>query len=203
MHPPSALAALVVLALSAPAAAGAGQPFEVTIVFDIPADHSAPALAEMKRETTFLLRDAGLSLAFKPLAAVKDTDEFSGLVVVRFRGTCRMANAALAPPKEGPLAFTHSTDGEVLPFAEVACDAVRMFIRFAADGRPTPSHDMLLGRALGRVLAHELYHIFARTGRHGSHGLARTALSAEQLIGDRLDFHPADLLRVIAAGVSD
>lgn len=27
--------------------------------------------------------------------------------------------------ERGPLAFTHSVDGEILPFSEVACDKVR------------------------------------------------------------------------------
>ena len=45
--------------------------------------------------------------------------------------------------------------------------------------------EQVYGRALGRVLAHELYHIFARTCHHGQEGVAKTALSGKALISER------------------
>jgi hypothetical protein len=39
-----------------------------------------------------------------------------------------------------------------------------------------------MGRALGRVLAHELYHIFANTTRHAADGVGKPAYSVADLL---------------------
>jgi hypothetical protein len=56
--------------------------------------------------------------------------------------------------------------------------------------------DLLLGRALGRVLAHEVYHILAKTTGHGRAGVAKSALSGRQLIADRIAFDEHDLRKL-------
>ena len=198
-----ALAALVVLALSAQAAAGAGQPTDITILFEARSDHSAVAFQEWERETAFLMRDTGLSFRFQPLSTVRPSDQFTGIVVVRFRGVCRINAFPLLPRVNGPLASTHSTDGKVLPFIDVECDRVRACVRSAAVGKRGASPDQLFGRALARVVAHELYHVMANTARHGLTGIAQRTLSGSELIADRLEFHPDDLNRLIEAGGSD
>ena len=53
--------------------------------------------------------------------------------------------------------------------------------------------DSILGRALGRVLAHELFHMLARTQHHAGEGVTKSALSPAQLISDKLTMAPADL----------
>ena len=59
--------------------------------------------------------------------------------------------------------------------------------------------DKYLGRALGRVLAHELYHILGKTHQHNQDGsVAKEAISAKQLISDeRLGFDLNDLYRML------
>jgi hypothetical protein len=56
--------------------------------------------------------------------------------------------------------------------------------------------DVLLGRALGRVLAHEVVHILSKSGTHGHAGVAKTALSGSQLIAPELRLGPEDLERI-------
>jgi hypothetical protein len=51
--------------------------------------------------------------------------------------------------------------------------------------------DRVLGRALGRVLAHELYHILSGTKRHSARGLAKASFAVDELISDRF----VDVLR--------
>lgn len=102
--------------------------------------------------------------------------------------------------ERGPeaLAYTHSTDGQILPFIEVPCDRVRSSIRPVIWGGDARQSNFLLGRALGRVMAHEFYHVLAKTSRHGRTGIAKHSLSAAELISDELRFAEADknLLRM-------
>jgi len=58
--------------------------------------------------------------------------------------------------------------------------------------------DLLLGRALGRVLAHEVVHILSKSGAHGRTGVEKTALSGSQLIAPELRLGPDDLERIHA-----
>jgi len=87
-------------------------------------------------------------------------------------------------------------DGKVLPFSDVECDRVRASIR-SANGRQLS--DLVLGRALARVLAHELYHVLARTPTHARAGLAKRSLSGIELSSDRLELKFADVNRMKAA----
>lgn len=124
---------------------------------------------------------------------------YERVAVVRLRGACRAG--AIVPAeteKQGyvPLGQTQVVDGKVLPFAAVRCDAVRKLIARDLALQPSYQREDLFGRALGRVLAHELYHILLRTTRHGTDGLARPALSNFDLVADRDSFAPADAQRL-------
>jgi hypothetical protein len=52
--------------------------------------------------------------------------------------------------------------------------------------------DLLLGRALGRVVAHELYHIVAQTARHGRAGVAKPFHTPDDLRRDGASFEEED-----------
>jgi hypothetical protein len=56
--------------------------------------------------------------------------------------------------------------------------------------------DELLGRALGRVLAHELVHMLTKSGEHSREGVQRPALSGKQLIADSLPLSAFDIDRL-------
>ena len=90
----------------------------------------------------------------------------------------------------------YSTDGDVLPYSEVSCDKVRNSIRKVMHGGDYARGDALLGRAVGRVLAHELVHILANSKVHGKDGVFKTALSPSSLIAERMALKEADSLRV-------
>ena len=91
--------------------------------------------------------------------------------------------------------------GAVLPIAEVQCDSVRRFIAADLGRTRSEQRDEILGRALGRVISHELYHILLRTTQHGREGIARPAQSSSDLVTERVAFARADELRL--ASVSD
>jgi hypothetical protein len=167
----------------------------VTIVLEFQGPRSDQSIAEMKREFTGIMKDSALTFDFKSRAEAADLS-FSNLVVVRFQGTCVLRPIPYLIDERGPLAFTYSTEGEVQPFTEVKCDQVTRAVRSAMSGGDFAHADLLMGRALGRVLAHEVVHILTKSGTHGHQGIARTALSGSQLIAPELRLEPEDADRV-------
>jgi hypothetical protein len=89
------------------------------------------------------------------------------------------------------------SDGVILPFADVDCWAVRSFIQKELFEMRTADRAQAFGRALGRVVAHELYHIFANTPRHGSKGVGQAFFSARDLLADDFQFEARESLALI------
>lgn len=152
--------------------------------------YSAVALQEMGREASAILLRSGIALrwyiGFTP-------EVFDGsLVVVNLRGRCDMQEE---PPavQGGALGWTHSENGSLLPFAELACEPIRGSVQSALPGRDAARGNTMLGRAMGRVLAHELYHIAGETFKHGRDGVAQATLSPQDLISNRLELDPEDV----------
>jgi hypothetical protein len=63
--------------------------------------------------------------------------------------------------------------GEVMPYAEIQCDQIRTGLAGVRLGPSQKDRQRALGLALGRVVAHELYHVLAKTTAHAEHGLAK------------------------------
>ncbi len=65
---------------------------------------------------------------------------------------------------------------------------------------PMLEREEVFGRALARVVAHELYHIFVRTVDHSSDGICKSAFSVQELLGDDFQIkirNMAELRRVV------
>jgi hypothetical protein len=58
--------------------------------------------------------------------------------------------------------------------------------------------ERILGRAMARAIAHEMYHIFAQTTGHESSGIAKASLSLSDLSSAEFDFSPESLRRMQA-----
>jgi hypothetical protein len=180
------------------AAIGEDPTGNLTIVLDFDGPRSDASITEMKRELESIMQDSGLRVSWRLRDEVAG-ESFPDLVLVRFKGKCRMEPTPLLYDERGPLAFTYTSGNVILPFSEVECDKVRVSIRSAMQERDFVRGDLLLGRALGRVLAHELYHIMGKTAGHGSDGVAGRALSGAQLIANELRLQPADAAVVKAS----
>ena len=152
---------------------------------------SPQALQEMQLEAERIVRKAGVNLAFKHRAeAAQQT--YNDLIFFKMSGRCEMDSFPALLDERGPLAFTFTTDGRILPFGEVKCDRLRDSIKTARSGADYKQGNQLLGRAMGRVLAHELYHMLAQSKGHAKGGVARESLSPRQLIAEQLDFSDHD-----------
>jgi hypothetical protein len=117
---------------------------------------------------------------------------YRDLVVLKFKGGCEFNSDSSALPEPGALAFTYSVDGEIQPFGEVDCDRVVNLARNAMSCSDFNRADLLIGRALGRVVTHELVHMLTRSAEHGTEGVEKAALSGRQLIAENLSLSAFD-----------
>ena len=91
------------------------------------------------------------------------------------------------------LGSTQVGQGRVLPFSEVECDHIRKALAYMRPGSNQLERQNALGLALGRVVAHELYHILTRTTTHATAGLAKASQSLRDLVALReIGFQEAD-----------
>lgn len=185
---------VVTLALWLTAFAVAGSAAELTVLLDFDATRTqrqiiAPkALEAMKSEINSVLagrtqKPVQVELKFK--SDMKPRENFEDVVLVKMKGTCKMENLAPLFDERGPYAWTHTVDGEILPFSEVACDRVRRAVSEAMWGGERKNRDTLFGRALGRILAHELMHILNHEHDHDHAGVFKRALTPRELIDQK------------------
>jgi len=152
------------------------------------AHQPASAVVEaLRREVDLLMAPSGLHFAWTSLAA-NDQRVWTALAIVKFSGRCEALPFATNSQSGQRLGWTHISNGMVLPFAEVDCDAIRAYLLKDLSMLPVRSREKVLGRAVGRVMAHELLHIFAETAAHSDHGVDHPTLPISELLADSLDF---------------
>lgn len=171
----------IVLALLAASNAWAFEA-PLTLVVDYETPLPDASLRAMQREFDKLVQNSKLKVEWKLKSDFRTGDSVGDLAVIKFRGRCEMQPMPVVLDERGPLAFTHTINGEVLPFAEVLCDNVREAARSAMFGGDFENGDSLFGRALGRVLAHEVFHIVRQSKHHDKDGVFKPRLTGAQLI---------------------
>jgi hypothetical protein len=160
-----------------------GQVAALAVYTDFQHPPNAAVVDSLHAEVDSIILPLGLGLEWRSLDA--HGDRVSGeLAVISFKGTCD--NSGLPPHADDSrsLGWTHITDGQILPFTDVDCDRIRSFTGSRIKGRAPSDRDRLLGRAVGRVVAHELYHILARRAHHGSGSVDRPEYTARDLVSD-------------------
>jgi len=104
---------------------------------------------------------------------------FPEIAVMKFAGDCRpRISGEVLNDEKFTLASTIVSGGRVLPVSRIGCEQVKKSMASIGRGHS----DKMLGRALGRVVSHELYHILARTTAHSAKGLAKAIHSPFELI---------------------
>jgi hypothetical protein len=154
---------------------------DLTVVLQFDERYSELSIGEMKTEAQALVRDSGVVLRWRRIDQLSSSTAFPRMVVVRLRGVCEMG-LPIPPLSLEPvsLGYTYIIGGEPSPFSDIECDRIRSSLG-AQPGRG----DLLLGRALGRVLAHELHHVIDRTRRHTATSYMRQSLSVADLTAKR------------------
>ena len=151
-------------------------------------EHAPPpaVLEALQDEVESIMAPIGLRFEWRDLSRTQGHEVSAELAVVTFKGRCDTFGLMTHSKFEGALGWTHVSDGQILPFTDVACDRVREFLQSGLLTYHPEERDAKYGAALGRVLAHELYHIFANTARHGSMGVAKESYSIQDLLS--IDF---------------
>ncbi|HVW83560.1 MAG TPA: hypothetical protein VHB50_02720 [Bryobacteraceae bacterium] len=168
---------------------------DVTVILDMKGPWSQAAIREMKREASRIIETSGVQLDWKQRGEAANLT-FRDLVVMTFKGSCAFDPAPPAYDELGAYAITRTANGEVQPFGEVDCDRVVNSVRSAMFGGDYTHADLLVGRALGRVVAHELVHMLTKSGQHAHEGVQKPALSGRQLISSSLPLSALDVERL-------
>jgi hypothetical protein len=171
---------------------------ETSVAVFLESDHNAPALVlnSLQREVEDAVGPSGIHIYWHAMEASQFTQVYERIAKVRLRGDCRANALPSGSAKSEPLGETQVVEGKVLPIAIVRCDSVRRLIGRTLLAAHFDQRDELLGRALGRVMAHELFHILLRTTDHGRDGLARAAQSSGDLVADRRRFREREEKRL-------
>jgi len=186
-------ASILYLLLAALPAFG-GQPqtlAPVTLYTQFQQDPTPSLLASMQEELEIIMTPAGLHFDWHPLADAGGRVS-SQLAVIHFMGACNAAGLRPDAGYPGPLGWTHLSDGEILPFIDVDCGGIRLFLQHDLIAVPAAEREETFGRAVARVMAHELYHLLANTQAHRDRGIAKAIYSVGDLLSQTLQFDKKD-----------
>jgi hypothetical protein len=157
-----------------------------------------PALefSALKNELASLMREAKISVDWEDTAKPRIVD--GSLVVVDLQGDCTVRSRAEVRqgPDSAPLGSTAIANGHILPFTSVDCVALSGVLTPQITAQPAELRSWLYGRAMARVLAHELYHYFGQAREHLDSGVARGKFSASELLQERFEFDGLALARL-------
>jgi hypothetical protein len=166
----------------------------LTVILDFQGPYSRTVVNEMERETAAILGSTGVSLDWR-IAGIDSPQTDNDLVVMTFAGVCEYGQEPV-DQGPGPLGLTRMVDGTVQPFGEVECDRVVNSVHNAMPHSDYARGNLLIGRAAGRVVAHELVHMLTKSTEHGADGVERTALTGAELISGQMRLSPFDVARL-------
>jgi hypothetical protein len=172
----------------------------IGIFLDFDSDPSASLVRAMKREVAAVLALTGVQFSWLTLKKDTASSTFDDLAVLRFRGNCRAERIGGADliGEAGPttLGETGLESGAVTAYSSVGCDEIKTCISGLLGGSCARDRETAFGRALGRVVAHELYHILGKTTEHTHRGLAKSLQTSFDLIRENYEFDRRALLRL-------
>ena len=165
-----------------------------------PATRDAAFLPYMRQELESLMRSAGYSVAWRDRRAPRTGESAPDLAFIDLEGPCvvpvRPMNGPAPDDNQPKLASTDVEDGAVLPFTKVDCAAMNRVIGQLVFQEAPSRRPLLYGRALGRVMAHELYHVLAQTRDHAGQGVGKPCFTAADLLSERFEFESVSLARL-------
>ena len=182
------LAPVLLLARCASGQSAAGKVVPVTLYTDFQQAIPQPVVEALRGEVDALMSPMGLRFDWRPLADFRPGAVSAAVAVAHFEGRCEVSGLAMRGNQPGSLGWTEISDGTILPFTHVDCERVRTFLQTKLLGYRPEDRERAFGRALGRVLAHELYHALGDTPKHGAGGVAKENYTVADLLGADFQF---------------
>ena len=142
----------------------------------------------MREELESIMSPIGWPIEWSPMPRTTYAEMSVTLAIARFRGMCDVADLAPGSNPRTVLGSTNVTNGRILPFADVDCDAIVSFLGSVLTCVSVEKRRIIFGRAVARVLAHELYHILAMEEGHTASGLGAAAFCAQDLVARQFLF---------------
>ena len=188
---------MIVLMLGVLPAFGGGRIAPVRLYVQFQHEPSDAVLEAIQEELENIMVPSGMGFEWRSLATTMGNEVSVELAVIHFKGSCDASDLAPTDAYPGPLGWTHMSDGEILPFSDINCDGVRLFTQRELLRIPEAGREVAYGRAIARVLAHELYHIFAKTTKHAAGGIGKPAYTVQDLLSNKFQFEKkqCDLLK--------
>src|SRR5215470_4570777 len=151
------------------------SPTPTAVLFEFSAPASGPFWEELKGE---LDQNAApifpeRSMTWMKRQQFKEGLEYPEVVQVRLRGHCNADLRADWRFADGPLGWVYLIGGEIQPVAYVDCDRIGQTLERQIRGKNAKERQQEFARAVSRVVAHELTHIFQQSQKHSSSGLQR------------------------------
>jgi len=145
---------------------------------------------QMKMELDSILEPAAIRIFWLDAQESRDFRSMR----VELKGSCGVPNhadghAVLGAIPASALASTSVYKDSILPSSWVNCDTLNRLLLSSIALQPKWIRDYAYGRAMARVLAHEIYHILAQTQVHTSTGVAKESVSAADLVSSRFVFN--------------
>ncbi len=168
-----------------------GEDLFVLAAFDRSPDTAA--VEHMRQETARIFADTGATLAWRTRTQPGIMPPGAVRVTLQLHGSCRVEPNMLSLAEDGPMGWVESHGGEMLSLIDVDCDRISAMVWQNRGTLPLPLVVRAFGRALGRVLAHELYHYVTQSPAHGASDLFRPAMTSRDLMLPDVRFEPAEI----------
>ena len=172
---------------------------EKTLVIFLTSDAvlSTAASLELKKEVSYLLQPAAIRVDWRDPAVDRGGLENDYSAVVHLRGSCRPADPStrFEHAVSGPFTLASSpvADGVILPFGDIDCAALNAFLGPSLWKEPDQVREFVYGRAVARLMAHELYHMIGQTRVHARSGIAESGFTVAELLSDHFEFSESTL----------
>jgi hypothetical protein len=152
-----------------------------------------PSLKIFQGELGALMQSASYRVEWRDVG-IRSEAESATVTIVELRGVCQpasdQAERAGSLASESKLASTAVSDGQVLPFSWVNCEILTQILAPALATQHPAQRDYLYGRAIARVVAHELYHVLTNRREHSALGLAKPRFTVDDLMASQFEFEP-------------
>jgi hypothetical protein len=154
----------------------------------------------LEHELQRLLSPAGIDVIWRENARRKSGEAFDLVVVSTFDGSCSAEDLPGMPvswsEKSISLADSAVVGGRVFPFFRVGCKRIVEMLTPFLRGRSPQVRHLVIGRALARVMAHEIYHVVAQTTHHQDSGVSKAGFGVNDLTIDDFSFDIWSLIQM-------